>query len=73
MFKNGILAKTRTSRSISDMKNKSKVGLTKEKERDRLEFVRKKSLEKHNSRMNKVRSFRESEYEIEFDTQAEYN
>lgn len=23
--------------------------------------------------MNKVRSFRESEYEIEFDTQAEYN
>lgn len=55
------------------MKNKSKVGLTKEKERDRLEFVRKKSLEKHNSRMNKVRSIRDSEYEIEFDTQAEYN
>ena len=55
------------------MKNKSKVGLTKEKERDRLEFVRKKSLEKHNSRMNKVRSYRDSEYEIEFDTQAEYN
>jgi hypothetical protein len=61
MFKNGVLEKTRASKSIAELRDKSK-----NRDKERLQVVRKKSLEKHSARMNKVRSFRESEYEIDF-------
>jgi hypothetical protein len=68
MFKNGVLAKTRASKSIAELREKSKG-----KEKERLEAVRKRSLEKHSARMSKVRSFRDSEYEIDFEPMTDYN
>ena len=51
-----------------------KIVLSKDKSSAKLEHIRKKSLEKHTQRMSKLnKTSRSSEYEMQFDTQEEYN
>ena len=71
-FQNGVLCKHKPSKSISELRGKGggkAKGLS--SERERLERVRRLSLEKHNTRMHRMRDrrMRDSEYEMQLDTQ----